>query len=298
MLLFKKTGIALCFYGMAALSFADSNSTPQTFTGYSYAAFGYQSLHYTESPSLIHFRTTANTSNITFVSGGLFEVNDLYDFSLDTESSLFNTPADEHWTNTSTLNIPGTNQSIGPDTVVQTDRLQMDVGMVRAMLHYKVSNAFRLLGGLTYMSLDSKRFLPTTPFPSLIKTSGSLVDERDDTISPSVGFAWESGALAQQRQRWRIRTVLDLPLFRQVTNSQIASPISSGFDWGLDLSGAYDLRVYKGLEVGVLSDYFYRRGTSVTFGTSGGTAEYPQHTLSQFFVGFEIGWNLQHNHDH
>ncbi len=290
----RRTAVFLSIVVIWWVSITGTALADDHFDGYSYAVIGMQALSYSEHSSL--FKSQANARNLAFESGGLFSVNNQMDFSLDTASSLVNTLSNEQWNSTRPISWSNSsgNGSIGSGTLVQTDSFMMDVSSIRALLQYKYTPNLRMVGGLTYLALNAQRSLSTTNYPSLINASNSMVNERNDTFSASVGAAWESGGLADNIQRWRLRGVLDLPIFRQVTNSNFSTPIYSGFDWGFDISAAYDIRVYKGLEVGVLSDYFYRRGNSATLGN--GNAQYPQHTCSQLFAGVEFGWNLSRQH--
>lgn len=282
------------WWAIMALLAAGGVRADDSFDGYSYAALGLASLHYAERPSLVPFKTSVTAHDTLFQSGGLFAVNDTIDFSLDTSTALLPGTATENWkANGRVTWTQGGGGSVPDGTVVQTDDFQMNNSSIRGLLHYKLNDKLRLVGGLSYLSTDSKRFLATTNFPTLINTSNSLVDEQDNTVSLGLGSAYESRGLARDDSRWRVRGVLDLPLLRHVTNTAVSQTLTQGHDWGVDLSAAWDMRVYKGLELGVLSEYTLRKGSRTDFSlANGGTGEYPEHTLTQWFLGLELGWNL------
>lgn len=106
--------------------------------GYSYFTFGLENVTYQEHYS--NLSSDVTIMNPVLNSGGLYYINDTFDFSIDALASFSPLSDTESWQNNGVLS--------------QTNQLEYLKTATNIQLHYKLDEAWRVIGGpaLTYQT--------------------------------------------------------------------------------------------------------------------------------------------------
>jgi hypothetical protein len=260
------------------------------FDGYSYFVLGSEGLNYREKPDSVPVHTNTRVSNIALRTGGLFAINRSLDFSLDTGATLLPGTATETWqVNGGSAGDAFRAGLPSPGSPVQRNDFRLSLSSLQALVQYKHSDRIRTVYGINYSLASFKRFNWSTVQGSAVTLSQGAVEEDTSDLDAAVGMDFESAALARQNRRWQVRAVLRVPVWRQTTNTNnpdITFTDTSGA--AVEIQGSYNYRFYKGMEAGLHASYGLREDGK----DSKGDVELPKHTLSSFFVGLQLSWNL------
>jgi hypothetical protein len=160
---------------------------------------------------------------------------------------------------------------------------------LQGLLHYKHSDNFRTVYG-THFSLSSfRRYNWATVQGNAVTLPQGAVEEDTSDLDAVVGVDFESGALARQAQRWQVRALLHAPVWRKTINTNNPDVKFTGAGGlAVEVQGSYNYRFYNGMEAGLYATYGLRKDSK----DRQGNVELPSNTLSLFFVGAQVSWNL------
>jgi len=260
------------------------------FDGYSYFVIGKESLNYQENPISQGVSTDTSINNIAIRTGGLYPINDIMDFSIDTSTTLLPATAFETWS----VNSDSSGDALRaflpyPNRPVQQNDFRLSTSSFQALAHYKHRDQFRSVYGVNF-SLDSfKRFNWTTSQGGSVVLTEGAVEEDTSILNAVIGLDYESDGLARHGNRWQMRVLYLKPVWRNTLNtSNPKNTFTSTSGFGISIQGAYNFRIYKGIEVGIFSSYAYRYEDSEIQGN----IELPKNTFSNLFTGVQLSWKL------
>ncbi len=213
--------------------------------GYSYLAAGMQSTIYSQN-----FDTSAGEyslkSDITtpyYITGNLTRINSRYGFEIIAASTLFANSAKEY--------VHSNNATTKHD-------LEMTLTDISLTLHYKPVNEYhRATFGLKYNYEVQKRYNFTQ---EEIKNIG-IIENKIASFSLNAGYLYTSKILTGTKGwHYRAGTSMGLPIFAVTADTYPPESFNAGTTWGylFNMNGYVGYTVYKGLELGVYSDYAYR----------------------------------------
>jgi len=263
------------------------------YDGYAYMMFGTESVTYKEKASILPIESSVTASNVAQMSGGLTKVNDRFDFSIDTVSTLLSQTATEQWRMIE--NFGG----ISSGTLLQQNSFDLITSKLKILLHYKQTNNWRFVVGPAY-SLDTfKRYNWQSKHASIVADS-SVQEERYASLQAHAGVAYESYTAATNTPRYNLRATYGHPLWQKTTNTNekykdVSFTNASGYN--IDLDGYFGYPVTKGVELGIYGGFAlqHREGdvTDVDTGTSILRVEWPENDLTFYRMGMMFVWKFR-----
>jgi len=252
--------------------------------GFSFFAVGVENVTYEEKSSIGPFTTKTTVTNPILVTGGLFHINDSWDFSLRAESSLFPNSSTENWNiRQGEVADPDPTDPTNPvltsaDNPVQTDEFTMTTSATRVMSHYKITPQLRFLAGGEYSLVSFKRFETKTNYPSVISVSQGVVEETVGAFDLSLGAAYESDTSVNSKMRYHFSLTVDKPLYKKLTNTGFPSlTFNSTEGIGFNFTGGMTFKLTKNLHLGAILAYDYKEyEKEVIVLATVGTVEIPE----------------------
>lgn len=216
-------------------------------------------------------------TNIVYMGGGLSRINDQYDFSLDSISTLIPSEIDEKWT-------------LNQATINQKNRATIDFTQVNLLLHQKYGKHHRAVGGIEFKKLAFERYdydtiqdIPDDKLPLV------NIRERLSSLSLDAGYWYESKSVGIGGIRYMTKALVKIPFWQKAENTahpDITFSDVSGYDVELDGELAYT--IYPNIELGLLGSYGYIYRT----GQDKGTIHWPENTYTSYTTGLSVNWKL------
>lgn len=224
--------------------------------GFSYFAVGVENITYEEKASIASVKTKATISNPVLITGGLFNINDQWDFSLRAESSLFPGDSKESW---SVKEGQTLGALIPSDNPIQTNQFTMTTSSTRVMSHYKLTPQVRFMAGGEYALVTFKRFQFATDYPATVTLTPGVVEESVGVFDLSLGLAYESNPSVNSDMRYHLSLTVDKPLYKKLINSNAPDVIFNSTE-GIGFNGMAGItfQMTKNLHLGTVVAYDYR----------------------------------------
>ena len=256
--------------------------------GFSYLmGLGWQDFRYEEKGSTLPFRSVGKSGGPVLVAGGLYELDNGHQFSVDSENTFYAGRGSEHWRSTS---------AVFNNVTLSTPELQRNGFGLRQSHnqftgHWKLPVRWYASGGVALRTQSFKRYsFVVGPDNAVNVPVGTTIEESASEVLGSVGLAYESGALRGQDVHYGFRTSLAAPLWRRVENTsqpQAQFNGTRGWDWALE--GRYSRAVIPHVHVGAWGKWqVSTRGAQ----TRGNTLELPASRLNAWAAGIELLWKL------
>lgn len=212
--------------------------------GYSYFTFGLENVTYQEKYSQLNSDVTI--MNPVLNSGGLYYINDKFDFSIDALASFSPVSDTESWKNNGVLS--------------QTNQLEYLKTATHIQLHYKLDEAWRVIGGpaLTYQTYTRYGMKNHNGF--INKAFYGTWDETSTDIFVDLGVAYDNGTLFSDN-KWKIsgRAVVGLPIYSVTKNTQFEDASFTDFGFRTSLEGTISYEISKGLHLGWYAMFGYEK---------------------------------------
>ena len=251
------------------------------FDGYSYMAVGLNNVKYKEEVTTLsgtHVNSEAVSTDIYYITGGLVRLSDRYDFSYDLASTLYPNDLDED------VYING---------IYQTNKADILLNNMTFLLHYKLTNSHRIVGGVQYVLNTYKRF------DFISDPNQGVVEERSASLIVNGGYWYESSPAAVKGLRITVKALIGLPVWQKTTNTNItAVDFSDAGGYNGQLSLWFNYTVFPGLEIGagIGYDYMYREGGGPKQAVISGTVRniyWPENTTETLYGAFCVTWNFR-----
>ncbi len=203
--------------------------------GYSYFTLGLENVSHRENHH--GFESDLQVMSPVLNSGGLYYINDRFDFSIDALATVAPQSSDEEWH--------------WAGKVTQTNKAEYVKGATNVQLHYKWHDHWRVVGGpsLTYQTY--KRYATKSFSGDADKVLLGTWDETTTDLFLDVGVAYDSGTLYSDSD-WKVhgKVTAGIPLWRSANNTQFPEQNFSSFGFRTGLEGSLSYRVMQGLSLG------------------------------------------------
>jgi len=258
-----------------------SFSKERGFDGYSYMGVGFNNVKYKEEVTTkkgTHVESEAISTDVYYITGGLVRLNDRYDFSYDLASTLYPNDIDED------VYING---------VYQTNKADILLNNMTFLLHYKLTDMHRVVGGMQYLLNTYKRF------DFLSDPTQGVVEERSASLVFNCGYWYESTTAAVDGLRITAKALIGLPVWQKTTNTNItAVDFSDAGGYNAQLSLWFSYTMFPGLEVGLGGgfDYMYREGGGPKTTTINGVERniyWPENSTETLYGVVSVTWNFR-----
>ena len=310
----KQFTIGVLLLSLSSLSFAENNLTKEItlqnntmkkiekqkeskdekFEGYSFFKTAIQQINYEErhvyqkdhpAQGIKKGDVQSNDfsgSNLVTIGGNISPINDKYDFSFETISTIIPQEIDEKWTVGSRTN--------------QTDKATIDFTQITVLIHQKYTPKHRAVGGLEFKRLAFERYDfslvdGTNAFPQLSDREQALVNirERISSLSLNAGYWYESSNIGEEGWHYSAKGLVKVPVWQNAENTSapdISFSDPSGYDLDVELGASYT--IVKNIDVGVFAgyNYIFRNGESK------GNIHWPENSFSAYTLGLSFMWNL------
>ncbi len=233
----SKAVSALAIAALSCISFpsfsADLQQRTTSDSGYSYFRAGFEYVSYDEVfPGL---ESSASVLSPVINTGGLYRINDHFDFSLEALATFSPGESNEEWHN---------NQGL-----MQTNKYQYIKASTNALLHYKMTTEWRVVAGPAFSYQTHKRFArkdhqATNPeTPEFFKGTW---EESSTDVFLDMGVAYDTGTLHNESPwQYQFRALIGLPLWSTTTNTAFEDLNFYDFSLRGSLEGGISYRVYR-----------------------------------------------------
>lgn len=221
-------------------------------------------------------------TNLVTIGGTISPINDKYDFSFETISTLVPQEIDEKWTVENRTN--------------QTDKATIDFTQITCLIHQKYSPKHRAVGGLEFKKMAFERYDfalldGQKAFPQLSTREQTLVNirERLSSLSLDAGYWYESGNIGKRGWHYSAKALVKVPIWQNAENT--ASPDvtfsdPSGYDFDLEAGASYTIT--PNIDIGLIVGYNY----IFRSGESKGDIHWPENRFQAYTLGLSFMWNL------
>jgi hypothetical protein len=256
--------------------------------GFSYLmGLGWQDFRYEEKGTTLPFRSVGRSGGPVLVTGGLYELDNGHQFSLDNENTFYAGRGSEHWRSTSPV-FGGVTLT---DAELQRNGFSLRQSHTQFTGHWKLPERFYASGGVAFRTQSFKRYsFVIGPDKAVNVPVGTTIEESASEVLGSIGVAFESGALRGQDVHYGFRASLATPLWRRVENtSQPQAQFTGTRGWDAALEGRYSRAVIPHVHLGVWGKWQTSMRSAQTLGS---TLELPSSSLSSWAGGLELLWKL------
>jgi hypothetical protein len=221
-------------------------------------------------------------TNLVTIGGNISPINDKYDFSFETVSTLIPQEINEKWTVGGVTN--------------QTDKATIDFTQITLLVHQKYTPKHRAVGGIEFKKLAFERYdfglaNGDNAFPQLSDKEQTLVNirERISSLSVNAGYWYESGNVGKKGWHYNAKALVKVPIWQNAENTSapdISFSDPSGYDFDLELGASYT--IVPNIDVGIIAGYNY----IFRSGESKGSVHWPESTFKAYTLGLSFSWNL------
>jgi len=267
--------------------FANEEKEPKKlkpkYDAYNYIAFGFESINYQENgtkSSGESFASDSTADSPVYISGSLIRINDIFDFSIDTASTLFPTASDETWHQDGEL--------------ASTDKLETIISSMKFLGQYKHTDNHRIILGAKYdLNLYKRYAYKDADGNDMYNGTNkiTLTEELISTLSLATGYIYESAPHSSGGFRMKLSAIIGKPIWRNASNTgfeDITYNSTSGY--GYEFGGYIGYQVIKGLEIGCFADYDYQFKSG---SDKKDDVIWPENELKVFRSGISFVWNFK-----
>ncbi len=221
------------------LAYTQTESAPQY--GYSYFTLGLENIIYQESGDA---SSHVNLLNPILNTGGLYAINDQWDFSIDALATFSPQNGEEEWT--------------WKGDVIQRNQVEYLRTATNVYLHYKLQENWRIIGGssLTYQTFTRYGIESGSHNEHFYGTW----EENSTDIFVDLGVAYDSGTLYGESP-WKLsgKAMLGVPLWSKTENTQFDALAFNDFAVRANLEGTLSYRVTDGVSLGWYAMFGYEK---------------------------------------
>ena len=309
---------------LSPITMASQNLQEQKVGGYSYFSFGMESIDYEERITSsvqvtanqsvpFSFKSSGSVSSPTIRSGGLFVINDAFDFAIDTSATFAPQSDNETWY---------MDFDYGPfqydGEKVQENQFSYTDATSRFLVQYKFNQNLRFVLGGEFMYHQYKRteFNFTSPLTETqdyvdkcVNLEGSndcilleQVEEEITNLNVVTGLAYESGSLKHSSMMHSAKLIAGSAVWSDVVNSDntdVAFKETGGYtiiaEWRTTFS------VSPGMNLGFFANYKLTErneemSDEISFVQDGlnrtKVVTIPEATTTSITLGISAAWDL------
>ncbi|MFB9934725.1 hypothetical protein ACFFLZ_12550 [Photobacterium aphoticum] len=286
------SGVGVCaVLSLGVAPVAVAAETPDY--GYSYLTMGVENITYQEaflgSGGAV---SDVTTSSPVLNTGGLYYVNDKFDFSIDALATFTPLGATERWED---------NQG----KAYQQNQFEYLRTSTNILVHYKWRDDVRVVFGpsLTYQTYKRYGLKGLNGYQNPVFREGDTWEEKSTDIFMDAGIAYDSGTLFNA-EKWRVsgRWIAGIPIWSVTENTKFENVSFDDFGFRTSLEATLSYEVMKGLHLGwfVMLGYEFRAESdpqTVSFIDSEGewqqgTAWLPEAKTYTFNTGIQALWKF------
>ncbi|PWI32974.1 hypothetical protein DI392_11705 [Vibrio albus] len=258
--------------------------------GYSYFTVGMENVTYEESYSGI--TSSVTTTSPILNTGGLFHVNDKFDFSMDAMATFSPSESTEAWKDSS-------------GALMQENSYDYSNAETRVLLHYKYTPEWRILVGSSfrYQSYTRSDLRGINGYNNPVFLEGSTWKESSTDVTLDAGVSYDNGSLSgDNKLRTSFKFVAGIPVWSCTENTRLSGGDFSYFGYHTMLEGNISYEMIKGLYLGWYINMKYEKrfesdSESVTYRDSSNNlvsalAVLPESDTYGFSTGLQALWSF------
>ena len=213
-----------------------------------------------------------------YITGNLTRINSTFGFEIVVASTLF---------------AESTAEEVHSDNAITQHDIEMTLTDISLTLHYKPVNEFhRATFGFKYNYEVQKRY----NFKQEELNNIGIIENKIASFSLNAGYLYSSKILTGTKGwHYRVGTSAGIPIFAVTADTYPPNSYEMGTTWGylINANGYLGYTVYKGLEIGIYTDYMYRvRFDEVRYQDAlGNTIESSNSYTDRFNYGFMASWS-------
>ncbi len=194
--------------------------------GFSYLmGMGWQDFRYAEKGTTVPFRSVGRSGGPVLVTGGLYELDNGHQFSLDSENTFYPGRGSEHWRSTSPV-FGGVTLST-PE--LQSNGFSLRQSNTQFTGHWKLPERWYASAGVALRNQYFKRYsFVVGPDKAVNVPVGTTIEESTSEVLGSLGVAFDSGALRGQNVHYGLRASLATPVWRRLENTSQPQALFTG----------------------------------------------------------------------
>jgi len=269
--------------------FSLAHAEEQNSAGYSYFNFGVENIDYQEFPANIPVKSQSKVSNFVIRTGGLYPINESFNFSIDAAASFAPEQSTEQWNNTET------------GEVLQKNLVTLQNASTLVLVHYKFSPSWQILAGGSFNEETFKRFNFEALSENVVDLSKYTVEESFSHIDVNVGVGYGSDLVQGQDDHLSLRAYVGLPVWSNTKNTSYPEAEwtdTSSMSW--HLQARYSIAISNDFQIGAYASYgFIDRDEETIYDTynnfAGGNvaeATIPAAEVTVTSFGIELLWQL------
>jgi len=222
----------------------DNKEKKQLSAGYSYFNIGVENIDYQETPKNISVKSKSSMNNIIIRTGGLYSINQNFNFSIDASATFSPEQTTELWHDTNSGNL------------LQQNLVTLQNASTLVLLHYKISPSWQILAGGSFNEETFKRFKFEGKSDSVADLSKYTAEESSSHIDINLGVGYGSDLLQNQDDHFSVRAYIGLPLWSETRNTSYPDAIwSDTSSYTVNLQARYSIALNENFHVGVYGGY-------------------------------------------
>ena len=209
--------------------------------GYSYITMGVENITYQESYSGQGVaKSDVSASSPMLNTGGLYRINEKFDFSIDALATFSPVSTTETW--------HGNNGQ-----AYQKNQFEYLKTSTNILIHYKWTPDWRIVAGpsLTYQSYKRYGLEGLNGYENPVFRKGDTWEEKSTDIFIDAGVAYDNGTLFGSN-KWKLsgRWIIGVPIWSTTENTKFVDTTFDDFGFRTSLEGTLSYEVMKGLHLG------------------------------------------------
>jgi len=284
-----QTTLLLTSLFSVSAAFAQTEPEQNFTSGYSYFNFGVENIEYQEFPANIPVESQSKVSNFVIRTGGLYPINQKFNFSIDATASFAPEQSTEQWDNTETGEI------------LQKNLVTLQNASTLVLLHYKFAPSWQLLAGGSFNEETFKRFNFEALSESVVDLSKYSVEESFSHIDVNFGLGYGSDLLQGQDDHFSVQAYVGLPIWSNTKNTSYPNAEwtdTSSYLW--QVQGRYSIAISNAFHIGAYASYSYTDRSAETVNNTYNTflggnvaeATLPAAEMTRMSFGIELLWQL------
>ncbi|PFG45639.1 hypothetical protein ATG66_3936 [Vibrio sp. ES.051] len=202
--------------------------------GYSYFTLGVENVNYEEAGAA---RSSVNLLNPVINTGGLYRINEDFDFSIDALATFSPVNSEEEWR--------------WNGQVIQHNEAEYLKTATNILVHYKLENNWRFVVGpsLSYQTFTRYGLKNYTAQGN--KFFHGTWEETTTSIFANLGMVYDDGTLFAE-DKWHIsgKALIGLPLYSQTSSTQFSDTDFDSHSLRTSVEGTISYEIFEGLHLG------------------------------------------------
>lgn len=202
--------------------------------GYSYFTLGLENVVYEETGVA---SSSVNLLNPVINSGGLYRINEDFDFSIDALATFSPVNGEEEWR--------------WNGQVIQNNEAEYLKTATNILLHYKLDNRWRLVAGPSFTYQTFTRFSVKNYTEQGNQFFKGTWEETNTSVFADIGLAYDDGTLFAD-DKWHVsgKALIGFPLYSKTSSTQFSDVDFDSHSIRTSLEGTVSYEVFEGLHLG------------------------------------------------